>query len=262
MGWICRERPCIITFVTRPLILLLCSLGALLADDHIILRTGENITANDYLIGPLYATVGKRSIPRSSLESIERGRPSAPPTPATSTDTLVLTTGDRLTGHVIYASPTEIQLDRKRIPAKDIAEIIFATGQPGDWAVEVSNSGGFTGRGGPHVVATSYGYGSVAEINLPRGEDAVIPPDILHSIDAVVRAAKPSEWKPSYVPAGDNGCCDRFQETFSLQVAAPGGKWIVYHTIWFSGNQDLIPADLKAVIAVVMTNRKNFTKQP
>ena len=109
------------------------------------------------------------------------------------------------------------------------------------WRIEITTTGGFTGRGAGGLVITADG-------NLTPRPDcgARLTADDLKAIGELVRKAKPREWKPSYVtPMNPHGCCDMIKTTLTLTRG--GSRWT---STWFDDHLPL-PADLAAVVTAL-----------
>lgn len=106
------------------------------------------------------------------------------------------------------------------------------------WSVEVTTSGGLTGRG-----LGSWKISSDGTIEVRRMDGNVCT---LSASDAQLRAigrllaeARPERWKESYVP--ENSCCDRIE--YSLEVVEAER---VATTRWLDGPPEE-PKDLRAL---------------
>jgi hypothetical protein len=115
------------------------------------------------------------------------------------------------------------------------------------WRIEISTSGGVTGRGvgGMSVSAD----GALA----PRSGCALrLTESDLRAISELVDKAKPEEWKPSYVtPANPHGCCDQVKTTLTLTRGEK--RWT---STWYNDHLPM-PADLEAIADALFSNPKS-----
>lgn len=90
------------------------------------------------------------------------------------------------------------------------------------WRVEVTTSGGITGRGAGDYAIDSDGK-ATAKLFDGRTCSFTAP---VERIEALLAAARPREWKESYVP--ENNCCDRIEYILTYDEAgrATTTKWI------------------------------------
>jgi hypothetical protein len=162
-------------------------------------------------------------------------------------DIVVLLDGRRSFGYVRSVTEDVMQPGaRWKLPS--VACIWFAAGRPGAWTVYASRSGGFVsilkfGR------ASTEGYANVADRAKAQPGLAT---EKLQRIEDAIRAVDPTKWRSSYVPAGDNGCCDRFHMSLLLQLCLPDGTWLLYSTSWYSGNG--VSPDLSRLYAAVASD--------
>ncbi len=117
---------------------------------------------------------------------------------------------------------------------------LFAADEPG-WRIEVTTSGGFTGRGTGGITVSSDGALAIrSDCTLHLVESD------LHDVRALVEKAKPQEWKPSYVkPTNPNGCCDMVKTT--LTMTRGGARWT---STWFDDHLPM-PPDLEAIVSAL-----------
>lgn len=76
------------------------------------------------------------------------------------------------------------------------------------WRIEVTTSGGFSGRGGGAWTIDSEGKVSVTSIS-KRSCTFEATDAERKRFDALIANARPETWKDSYVP--EDPCCDRFE---------------------------------------------------
>lgn len=90
------------------------------------------------------------------------------------------------------------------------------------WRVEVTTTGGITGRGAGDYAIDSDGK-VTARLADNRACTFTTSPE---GIEAILTKARPGEWKESYVP--ENPCCDRFEYTLTYDEAGvkKTTKWI------------------------------------
>jgi hypothetical protein len=93
------------------------------------------------------------------------------------------------------------------------------------WTIEVSTTGGFTGRGIGTFAIDSDGKVSVRKMNGdPCRYEAT--PEEFERIEKLLAAARPRKWRESYVP--ENSCCDRILYSMTVDEAGDvrGTRWI------------------------------------
>lgn len=118
----------------------------------------------------------------------------------------------------------------------------------GAWVIELSTSGGFTGRGGRSGVISSAGQVQAARSPMPGFScRSKLSAQELSSLRTVVSNARPDQWRASYAPSGDDGCCDRFSYTLTLQQRVSDGTVRTKSSTWYDGNERLFPEDLRAL---------------
>lgn len=119
----------------------------------------------------------------------------------------------------------------------------------GAWVIELHTSGGYTGRGGRSGVISSAGQVQAARTPMPILSCSVkVTAQELSPLRTGVSGARPEQWRASYAPSGDDGCCDRFNYTLTLQQRGGDGTVRTNSTSWYDGNERLIPGDLKALL--------------
>jgi hypothetical protein len=114
------------------------------------------------------------------------------------------------------------------------------------WRLELTSSGGISGRGLGAFAIDSKGAVVVKTISgqtceLRESEEA------LRKLAAEVQAATPEIWAASYVP--ENNCCDRIQWTLTFERG--GAK---RETIWIDDPKPM-PSDLAAIVKTLATLR-------
>ena len=149
-----------------------------------------------------------------------------------------------------------------------IAEPVFPNGQTHtrpesplipeehSWTVDLNSSGEFHGKAGGGAHITSKGIVYVSRFNvlstLHRPCRSQLPKENLRQIAQVVSSTKASTWKSSYVPDGDNGCCDRFHWTLLLFQRALDNTGHTYGSDWYDGNETRLPDDLAELRKIVI----------
>jgi hypothetical protein len=112
------------------------------------------------------------------------------------------------------------------------------TGVKRPWKLELTTSGGFTGRGSGSIAIDSKG---ALELKMPNGVQCseTASEAELKQYDELLADARPREWKRSYSP--QNKCCDRIQHNLTLTAAKK-----TYETEWISAPLPM-PKDLSAL---------------
>lgn len=130
--------------------------------------------------------------------------------------------------------------------------------QAGSWVIELRWWGGFTGHAGGYGAITSAGEGrfirganvappAAAACKTKFSEQELVP------TREALAASAPAQWKATYTPASDKGCCDRFRYDLTLLRRAPGGSVRRSATAWHDGNEDLFPRDLGTLVAAMQS---------
>lgn len=113
----------------------------------------------------------------------------------------------------------------------------------GPWRIEVTTSGGLTGRG-----AGSYTVDSDGKISLTTTAGRTCPFEMtakeLDRLDKLVDQTRPDAWKDSYAP--ENRCCDRFEYKLTLDRAGTQ-----HDTEWIDDPLPM-PADLQAIADAIV----------
>jgi hypothetical protein len=134
-------------------------------------------------------------------------------------------------------------------PSPSAPAPIAVPSRPGAWAVQRTYSGGFRGvLNASEIVASD---GSARKLEGAAGDAppcARLTPPQLEALDRAIAASKPETWRPSYVPAGDSGCCDRYRYTFTLRRRTSDLTLQTFATGWYTGNERQFPADLAAIV--------------
>ena len=119
----------------------------------------------------------------------------------------------------------------------------------GAWVLELHTSGGYSGRGGRSGVISSAGQVQAAHTPMPRYPcQSKLSAQEFSPLRTVVSGARPEQWRASYAPSGDDGCCDRFRYTLTLQQRGSDGTVRTRSTTWYDDNERLFPADLRALL--------------
>ena len=117
------------------------------------------------------------------------------------------------------------------------------------WSIEVSTSGGITGRGMGTWKIASDGTVTVRRTN---GTDCTfeMTDQELRTISRLLAAARPERWRESYVP--ENSCCDRIE--FSMEVNEAGR---IATTRWLDAPPSE-PADLSELANAVVGGERSI----
>ena len=117
------------------------------------------------------------------------------------------------------------------------------------WSIEVSTSGGLTGRGIGSYLVDSDGHvrvkqmsGQECSFELTAGE--------LTDLETLLAKATPRKWRDSYV--GENTCCDRIIYSLTLDEAGEVTK-----TRWIDAPPPM-PADLAALGNAIVGGEKSI----
>lgn len=105
------------------------------------------------------------------------------------------------------------------------------------WKLELTTSGGFTGRGSGAITIDSAGAIHVQPA-FGEGCDARATADELARFGTLVAKARPRKWRDSYMP--ENRCCDRVD--FHLSLRIKDEQWT---TQWMP--PEPMPKDLSAI---------------
>ena len=111
-----------------------------------------------------------------------------------------------------------MKLSRMLMSVLIVAACVGARSAPRrPWRIEVSTTGGMTGRGTGNFAVDSDGNVDVRRMN---GEACTyaIAKEELDRIEALLGAAEPRKWRESYLP--ENTCCDRV--IFTLKIDEDG----------------------------------------
>lgn len=108
------------------------------------------------------------------------------------------------------------------------------------WRVEVTTTGGITGRGTGDYAVDSDGKVTARLFN---GRECAFTTGV-DGIEAILAKARPSKWKESYLP--ENPCCDRIEYTLTYDEAE-----VKTTTKWIDDPLPM-PADLKALANAIV----------
>lgn len=108
------------------------------------------------------------------------------------------------------------------------------------WRVEVTTTGGITGRGTGNYAVDS--DGKVAA-RLFSGRECAFTTGV-DGIEAILAKARPGGWKESYLP--EDPCCDRIEYTLTYDEAG-----VKTTTKWIDDPLPM-PADLKALANAIV----------
>ena len=119
------------------------------------------------------------------------------------------------------------------------------------------------GGGGAHI--TSRGIVLASRFNVMsqrhRPCESQLAAEDMRELDHAVSSADASAWKSSYVPDGDNGCCDRFRWSLLLYRRGTDGTGNTYGTHWYGGNEKHLPGDLAALRAIILAIQKTVLRR-
>ncbi|HEX7155072.1 MAG TPA: hypothetical protein VF618_26590 [Thermoanaerobaculia bacterium] len=121
------------------------------------------------------------------------------------------------------------------------------------WRVELTTSGGITGRGTGNVTVHS---DRKLELTNMAGKSCTFEAteEELATFTRLVGAARPDKWEASYAP--ENECCDRIEWTLTLDEAGKVGK-----TRWIDDPGKPLPADVEALAAAFRKARETYHSQ-
>jgi len=124
------------------------------------------------------------------------------------------------------------------------------TGVKRPWKLELTTSGGFTGRGSGSITLDSKG---ALNLKMPNGVQcsAEASEAELKQYDELLADARPHEWKRSYSP--QNKCCDRIQHNLTLTTATK-----TYETEWISAPLPM-PKDLSALGNALLATLRQYS---
>ena len=117
------------------------------------------------------------------------------------------------------------------------------------WRIEVSTSGGLTGRGVGGFTVDSDRKVEIRRMNGEVCRYTMTEQERAH-IERVFAEAKPDRWRDSYLPK--DTCCDRVISTFTVDEA---GK--VVTTKWIDG-PPAAPEDLAALANAIIGREKSI----
>lgn len=117
------------------------------------------------------------------------------------------------------------------------------------WRIEVSTSGGLTGRGIGGYAIDSDRKVEVRRMNGDVCRYTTTEAELAH-VERLLGDARPKAWRESYLP--ENTCCDRIISTLTVDEA---GK--VAATKWIDGPPES-PADLNALANAIIGPEKSI----
>lgn len=121
--------------------------------------------------------------------------------------------------------------------------------EAGAWVIELQGWGGYTGRGNRSGVISSEGQVQAGRTPMPRLPcRSKLSASELSPLRTAVSGVRPEQWRASYVPSGDDGCCDRFKYGFTLYQRGADSTVQTRSTTWYQGNERLFPGDLAALL--------------
>jgi hypothetical protein len=117
------------------------------------------------------------------------------------------------------------------------------------WRIEVTTSGGLTGRGLGTFAIDSDGKIAIRRMNgEPCNYDA--SKEELARIEALLGDARPDRWRESYLP--ENTCCDRIEYTMTVDEAGE-----ITSTRWLDASPRM-PEDLAALADAMVGGEKSI----
>jgi hypothetical protein len=109
------------------------------------------------------------------------------------------------------------------------------------WKIEITTTGGFTGRGAGSMTVAADG-----NIVVRPGCKLRLSAEDLKKLGELIEKAKPQEWKASYaVPANPNGCCDMIGYTLTMTRAGTRRT-----ATWYDDHLPF-PPDLDAIVSAL-----------
>jgi hypothetical protein len=124
------------------------------------------------------------------------------------------------------------------------------------FVIDLDTSGGFSGRGLGGVTVDSNGSVGASRIG---GSTRGVPEcrtklsaDELQSMRRSVEATRLQTWPASFAPAGDDGCCDRFQWTLRMEQRLADGQVRKVSTLWYDANEGRLPKEVAAIKEIAM----------
>jgi hypothetical protein len=117
--------------------------------------------------------------------------------------------------------------------------------------IDLDTTGGFTGRGRGGVSLASDGTAVAARgMGSNRSSSTcrtTMTNEEVTTLRDAVTTARREPWPPTFVPSGDNGCCDRMKWTLRLQQRDGDDGIRTFQTIWYDGNEKRLPAELATI---------------
>jgi len=121
------------------------------------------------------------------------------------------------------------------------------------WNVEITTSGGFTGRGNGGIRIDSDGTITVTAFGGGRCSFKATAEE-LKQFESVLAQARPEAWRESYAP--ENKCCDRIEYVLTLTIVDKK-----YTTSWIDAPQPM-PKDLTALIEALQKLKQRCRPEP
>ena len=116
------------------------------------------------------------------------------------------------------------------------------------WKLELTTSGGFTGRGNGAIAIGSDG---ALVVRAPGGGaecSFTATADELKRFESLIANARPEKWRDTYAP--ENKCCDRIEYVLTLTIAKK-----TYTTNWIDAPLPM-PKDLSALAAALQQSKQ------
>ncbi len=123
--------------------------------------------------------------------------------------------------------------------------------QADEWTVEITTSGGITGKGLGKIVVHSDGSASF------NGTACAVAEEEFNVVQRALASANPASWKQRYIyKTNPHGNADQIEYVLSLRQI-DGGKVLASTSAWFDGSGDLAPADLRDLYEAIWNLRQS-----
>jgi len=129
------------------------------------------------------------------------------------------------------------------------------------FTIDLDTSGGFSGRGRGGVTIKSDGtvraarFGTNREAAACQATLTAADLDLIQkNVQKAVSQQEGKSWPATVDPAGDRGCCDRFQYTLRLGLQARAGEkpTRTFETTWHDSSEKFLPPELAAITEVAL----------
>lgn len=116
------------------------------------------------------------------------------------------------------------------------------------WALAITSSGGFIGRGAGNLSIDSDGvvrrWGQLPTVGTGNAQAVALQP-----LATAIAAARLDAWHACYVrPANPDGCCDLFSYTLTLRRRVADQTDETYQFYWYSDSAERLPLDARAIV--------------